>query len=116
MDDPQYFGWMEVYIRDFENADMASLLRPRRPTYNRSAGGFLSLYFRKPEPGEIAKSPTTVEVGSVFVSETESCAKDPRWHQQRDIEWRMRCKRTLREEPRRGHSTGAEIFRRQLND
>jgi poly(beta-D-mannuronate) lyase len=105
---------MEVYIRDFDNAGMRKLLTPRRPTYNRSAGGFLTLYFRKPDPSNQATSQTLVQVGNAFVSETESCAQDPRWHQKRDIQWRIQCERTLREEPQSEHSTGADIFRQQL--
>ena len=116
MDDPQYFAWMEVYVRDFDNEGMRTLLKPRRPTYNRSAGGFLTLYFREPDPSNRATSPTLVQVGNAFVSETESCASDPRWHQKRDIQWRIRCERTLREEPPRQHSTGADIFREQLSE
>jgi poly(beta-D-mannuronate) lyase len=116
MDDPQYFAWMEAYIRDFPHQGMQKLLKPRRPTYNRSAGGFMTLYFRKPDPDTQATTQTIVQVGNAFVSEMESCAKDPRWHQKRDIEWRMRCERTLREEPQRTHSTGADIFREQLSE
>ncbi|WP_169816606.1 alginate lyase family protein [Rhodovibrio salinarum] len=116
MDDPQYFAWMETYIRDFPNEGMQKLLTPRRPTYNRSAGGFMTLYFRKPDPSNEATSQTLVQVGNAFVSETESCAKDPRWHQKRDIEWRRQCERTLREEPPRKHSTGADIYSDQLSE
>jgi poly(beta-D-mannuronate) lyase len=116
MDDPQYFAWMEAYIRDFPNAEMQKLLKPRRPTYNRSAGGFMTLYFRKPDSDTEATSQTLVQVGNAFVSETESCAQDPRWHQKRDIEWRQECERTLREEPQSTHSTGADIYREQLED
>ncbi|WP_211234260.1 alginate lyase family protein [Rhodovibrio salinarum] len=115
MDDSQYFAWMEVYTDDFPNKGMQKLLNPRRPTYNRSAGGFLTLYFREPDPQNAATTQTMVEVGNAFVSETESCAKDPRWHQQRDIEWRLECERTLREEPTGQHSTGTDIYSKRLS-
>ncbi|MGI9435001.1 MAG: alginate lyase family protein [Geminicoccaceae bacterium] len=48
IDDDQYFSWMEVYLSRFENARIERWLMPHRPIYNRSAGGYLTLYFWEP--------------------------------------------------------------------
>ncbi len=47
--DPQYFTWMEIYLSHFDHSQMADFLRRVRPTYNRSAGGYITLYFMDPE-------------------------------------------------------------------
>lgn len=49
MVDDQYFAWMEIYQSRFADPAIAEFLRPRRPVYNRSAGGYATLYFMDPE-------------------------------------------------------------------
>ncbi|WP_442489470.1 alginate lyase family protein [Halomonas litopenaei] len=46
--DPQYFSWMEVYQSRFDDPRIADFLEQRRPIYNRSAGGYVTLYFMAP--------------------------------------------------------------------
>ncbi|WP_224104971.1 alginate lyase family protein [Vreelandella aquamarina] len=50
--DPQYFTWMEMYLSHFDHEDMESLLSRMRPTYSRSAGGPVTLYFMDPDAQE----------------------------------------------------------------
>ncbi|WP_447895991.1 alginate lyase family protein [Vreelandella sp. GE22] len=50
--DPQYFTWMEIYLSQFDHPDMASFITRLRPTYNRSAGGPVTLYFMDPDAQE----------------------------------------------------------------
>lgn len=47
--DPQYFTWMEIYLSHFDHQKMSSLVGRTRPTYNRSAGGYITLYFMDPD-------------------------------------------------------------------
>lgn len=47
--DPQYFTWMEIYLSHFDHQRMANLMTRIRPTYSRSAGGHITLYFMDPE-------------------------------------------------------------------
>ncbi|MBW6389618.1 MAG: alginate lyase family protein [Halomonas sp.] len=47
--DPQYFTWMEIYLTHFDHPPMERFLTRVRPTYNRSAGGYITLYFMDPE-------------------------------------------------------------------
>ncbi|TFH85896.1 poly(beta-D-mannuronate) lyase [Billgrantia azerbaijanica] len=46
--DPQYFTWMEIYLTHFDHPRVADFLNRHRPLYNRSAGGFITLYFMPP--------------------------------------------------------------------
>ncbi|MGI9450767.1 MAG: alginate lyase family protein [Geminicoccaceae bacterium] len=48
--DKQYFAWMEIYLGRFRNPRMERWLAERRPIYNRSAGGYVTLFFSKPKP------------------------------------------------------------------
>lgn len=50
--DPQYFTWMEIYLSHFDQQRMASLITRARPTYSRSAGGHVTLYFMDPDAQE----------------------------------------------------------------
>ncbi|MCE8036654.1 alginate lyase family protein [Halomonas sp. MCCC 1A11062] len=50
--DPQYFTWMDVYLAHYEHEPMADFVTRVRPTYNRSAGGFITLYFMAPDAQE----------------------------------------------------------------
>lgn len=47
--DDQYFAWMEIYQAHFNEPRIAEFLRTQRPVYNRSAGGYATLYFMDPE-------------------------------------------------------------------
>ncbi|MCE8020591.1 poly(beta-D-mannuronate) lyase [Halomonas sp. MCCC 1A11036] len=47
--DPQYFTWMDIYLTHFDHPQTADFVARVRPTYNRSAGGFITLYFMDPE-------------------------------------------------------------------
>ncbi|MDH3658499.1 MAG: alginate lyase family protein [Alphaproteobacteria bacterium] len=53
--DRQYFAWMEIYLRRFPNARIERWLAERRPVYNRSAGGHVTLFFWEPKPGMAAE-------------------------------------------------------------
>ena len=47
--DPQYFTWSEVYLDRFDAPRVKDFIRQLRPLYNRSAGGYMTLYFMDPE-------------------------------------------------------------------
>lgn len=47
--DPQYFTWMEIYLERFDDPRVEDFIRRVRPLYNRSAGGYMTLYFMDPE-------------------------------------------------------------------
>ncbi|EPC01324.1 hypothetical protein L861_12175 [Litchfieldella anticariensis FP35 = DSM 16096] len=47
--DEQYFSWMEIYQSRFHDPRVADFLETVRPVYNRSAGGYMTLYFMDPE-------------------------------------------------------------------
>jgi poly(beta-D-mannuronate) lyase len=47
--DPQYFTWMDIYLSHFDHQRMSSFVTRVRPTYNRSSGGYITLYFMDPE-------------------------------------------------------------------
>jgi poly(beta-D-mannuronate) lyase len=47
-DDPEFFTWMEMYNARFPTERMGAILDARRPTYNRRAGGPLTMYFYLP--------------------------------------------------------------------
>ena len=42
--DPQYFTWMEIYLDRFDDPRVEDFIQTMRPVYNRSAGGFMTLY------------------------------------------------------------------------
>ncbi len=48
MEDDQYFAWAEIYLAHRANARLTNIVEPRRPLYNRSSGGYLSLFFYDP--------------------------------------------------------------------
>ncbi|MEQ8816329.1 MAG: alginate lyase family protein [Thalassobaculum sp.] len=95
MEDPQYFGWMELYGNRFPSERIDRLARTRRPIYNRSAGGFLTLYFYRPSESE-----ERTEVASLadrsFRLDPDYCAKHPQWRDERDTAWRRFCEERLR--------------------
>lgn len=47
--DNQYFSWMEIYRDRFGEERFDDFLETLRPVYNRSAGGYMTLYFMPPE-------------------------------------------------------------------
>src|SRR3546814_249620 len=47
--DPQYFAWMEIWLTHFDDPLVEELVRVYRPTFNRGAGGYLTLYFKRPQ-------------------------------------------------------------------
>lgn len=48
MKDEQYFSWMEIYQARFDDPRIPQFLETLRPIYNRSAGGFVTLYYMDP--------------------------------------------------------------------
>lgn len=94
MEDPQYFSWMEVYGARFPSERIDRLARPRRPIYNRSAGGFVTLYFYHPSRSEQGTEIATLADGS-FRLRPDYCVKHPRWRDRRDTAWRLYCERRL---------------------
>ncbi|WP_240724634.1 alginate lyase family protein [Halomonas borealis] len=47
--DSQYFAWMEIYQSRHHDPRIADFIRRQRPIYNRSAGGYMTLYFMAPD-------------------------------------------------------------------
>jgi len=47
--DAQYFSWMEIWLAHFDEPAMENFARVYRPIFNRGAGGYLTLYFKRPE-------------------------------------------------------------------
>ncbi|MBE0488182.1 MAG: alginate lyase family protein [Halomonas sp.] len=47
--DPQYFTWMEIYQARFDDSRVADFVHRVRPLYNRSAGGYMTLYLMPPD-------------------------------------------------------------------
>jgi poly(beta-D-mannuronate) lyase len=48
MKDNQYFAWMEIWLSRFDAPRLERFVAPRRPLYNRSAGGYVNLFFWHP--------------------------------------------------------------------
>ncbi|MFD2189294.1 alginate lyase family protein [Pistricoccus aurantiacus] len=46
--DNQYSSWMEIYQQHFSDPRIAEFLITQRPIYNRSAGGYVTLFFMDP--------------------------------------------------------------------
>ncbi len=49
LDDRQYFVWMELYAARFPNERVEAFIENRRPLYNRSAGGAVTMYVYEPD-------------------------------------------------------------------
>ncbi len=47
--DDQYFSWMEIYQQHFNDPRISEFIKPLRPIFNRSAGGYATLYFMNPD-------------------------------------------------------------------
>lgn len=52
LQDPQFFAWMELYQARFDDPRIADFLPRLRPVYNRSAGGYMTLYVMSPDAQE----------------------------------------------------------------
>ncbi len=96
MDDPQYFAWMELYGARFPSDRVDRIVRTRRPIYNRSAGGFMTLYFYHPDASEQETEIATLADRS-FRLRDDYCAKHPQWRDRRDTAWRVKCEQRLHE-------------------
>src|SRR5690606_24135362 len=46
--DPQYFAWMEIWLAHVDDPEVEELVSVYRPAFNRGAGGYLTLYFKRP--------------------------------------------------------------------
>jgi poly(beta-D-mannuronate) lyase len=46
--DNQYFAWMEIWLSRFDAPRLERFVAQRRPLYNRSAGGYVTLFFWDP--------------------------------------------------------------------
>jgi poly(beta-D-mannuronate) lyase len=46
--DNQYFAWMEIWLSRFAAPRLERFVAPRRPVYNRSVGGYVTLFFWDP--------------------------------------------------------------------
>ncbi|MEC8916855.1 MAG: alginate lyase family protein [Pseudomonadota bacterium] len=49
LDDEQYLAWMEVYLQHREDPRISHYVSQKRPIDNRSAGGYVTLYFMDPK-------------------------------------------------------------------
>ena len=47
--DEQYFAWMEIWLSHFENPAMEQFAGLYRPLFNRGVGGYVTLFFKRPE-------------------------------------------------------------------
>lgn len=50
--DDQYFAWMEIYQKHFDDPRIAKFIETVRPIYNRSAGGYMTFFIMDPEAQE----------------------------------------------------------------
>lgn len=48
LEDNQYLSWLELIPSESNDPRIAPLLTTQRPFYNRSLGGYMTLYFEKP--------------------------------------------------------------------
>ncbi|WP_139249020.1 alginate lyase family protein [Modicisalibacter ilicicola] len=67
--DDQYFAWMEIYQSRFNDPRIAEFIKPMRPIFNRSAGGYTTLYFMEPDAQDqeiIEQEPEEIEETRVF--------------------------------------------------
>uniref|UniRef100_UPI0006518F8B alginate lyase family protein n=1 Tax=Halomonas sp. PR-M31 TaxID=1471202 RepID=UPI0006518F8B len=49
LEDAQYFSWADIYLSHRDDEVLEEFVRPYRPLENRSAGGYITLYFMDPE-------------------------------------------------------------------
>ncbi|WP_227370172.1 alginate lyase family protein [Halomonas sp. M20] len=61
MEDGQYFSWADIYLSHHDDAALEKFIRPYRPLENRSAGGYITLYFLDPEAQRLEIADDTVE-------------------------------------------------------
>jgi poly(beta-D-mannuronate) lyase len=84
--DGQFFSWMEIWLSHFENPSMSRFLNHLRPIFNRSAGGYLTLYFKEPETPLTAIKRDLVDLDTARMSEAELGARYPileKWRRSR---------------------------------
>jgi poly(beta-D-mannuronate) lyase len=93
--DDQYFTWMESYLGHHDSERIENFVSTRRPTFNRSAGGFITLYFYVPTEEELM--PHVEYVGGQYVTRLRKCSQHPVWYDDRDIAWRAECERHMRD-------------------
>ena len=93
--DDQYFTWMEIYLSHHGSDRIENFISTRRPIFNRSAGGFISLYFY--EPTEEKLMPFVEYVGGQYVTRLRKCSQHPVWYDDRDVAWRAECERHMRD-------------------
>lgn len=75
--DPQYFSWMEIWLSHFENPEMERFVRVYQPIFNRGAGGYLSLYFKRPEGPTGVVAQDIGEIEALQISAARSGARYP---------------------------------------
>nr|WP_299242382.1 alginate lyase family protein [uncultured Halomonas sp.] len=72
MEDGQYFSWAEAYLSHRSDAALEEFIRPYRPIDNRSAGGYMTLYFLDPESQRVETVNDTVkEKADVIIPDAE---------------------------------------------
>ena len=93
--DDQYFTWMEMYLSHQGSDRIENFVSTRRPTFNRSAGGFVTLYFYVPTEEKVM--PYVEYVGGQYVTRLRKCSQHPVWYDDRDVAWRAECERHMRD-------------------
>ena len=76
--DEQYFSWMEIWLKHFDDPAMERFARLYRPIFNRGAGGYTSLYFKRPESPQLVIQQDRETAEAVQLSEVELGARYPR--------------------------------------
>jgi poly(beta-D-mannuronate) lyase len=75
--DGQYFSWMEIWLSHFDNPTMERFAGVYRPMFNRGAGGYLTLYFKRPQgPQSVAAQPAG-DMRALHMIEAEVGARYP---------------------------------------
>ncbi|MEX0809038.1 MAG: alginate lyase family protein [Dongiaceae bacterium] len=92
--DDQYFTWMEIFLAHFRSEEIEAFVRQQRPTFNRSAGGYVSLYFYNPT--EEILVPHAMYIEGEYVTRRKNCSQHPAWYEDRNTPWRMECERRMR--------------------
>ncbi|GHB28131.1 alginate lyase family protein [Salinicola rhizosphaerae] len=67
LDDEQYLAWMEIYLKHHPDPRISRYVSKKRPIDNRSAGGYVTLYFMDPEAQQHAVlAPKKKEMAATF--------------------------------------------------
>ncbi|WP_136064534.1 alginate lyase family protein [Modicisalibacter radicis] len=73
MNDEQYFSWMEIYLHHEDYPRMERFLEQYRPINNRSAGGYITLYFMDPEAQQLSmKEESQDQQTEITIPDTEN--------------------------------------------